>query len=460
MRVPAFAGGTFRWRGNWIADEILRKRIRAFAFARKAKHGQNLISTSSLRNSIEPIFWVMFLLAVSGGFFLPLGGGVGERIFWLLGDAFALGLVALAPAIYLKHIFRNLHLFSWPLIAMLSSLWSLTPGLSFYHGAQLLMTMLVGLVLRERFGLAAIAKLVWAALAIALVFSLAIGIANVPGTRMWHGEWMGIFAHKNMLGAAMTLLIYTSAALAWSGWRPRLCSVVAVLALYVLLMSRSGGAIVTFLAVAAACVVLIAWRSGLRRLALLFTFIASGSAFAVIMLIDARESPLTVLLDALGKDTTLSGRTVLWDFGMRQVEATPILGVGYKAFWETPATSSAYLRHWMGQDLWTFHNNFIDVLVALGAVGLIAFAIGLAVSLANALIRFSAHRSPINAWALLFLVHVLLVSVAEDLLFYNHSLYQVLLVIVGVRLSKTVAVADTPMARMGAHLGPGRKTMT
>jgi O-antigen ligase len=186
----------------------------------------------------------------------------------------------------------------------------------------------------------------------------------------------------------------------------------------------------------------------------LFTFIASGSAFAVIMLIDARESPLTVVLDALGKDTTLSGRTVLWDFGMRQVEATPILGVGYKAFWETPATSSAYLRYWMGQDIWTFHNNFIDVLVALGLVGLLAFVIGLAVSLANALSRFSASRSPINAWALLFLVHSLVVSMAEDTLFYNHSLYQVLLVIVGTRLAKpALATDDRPVHAMdGPHV--------
>ncbi len=148
----------------------------------------------------------------------------------------------------------------------------------------------------------------------------------------------------------------------------------------------------------------------------------------------------------------MTGRTVLWDFGMRQVEATPILGVGYKAFWETPVTSGAYLRHWMGQDLWTFHNNYVDVLVALGALGLIVFVIGIVVSLANAINRFSSNRSPINAWALFFLVHILVVSMAEDTLFYNHSLNQVLLVIVGVRLSKyAAAIATRPTSGVDTH---------
>jgi exopolysaccharide production protein ExoQ len=405
-----------------------------------------LIYASFLQNRIEPIFWVTFLLAASGALALPLGVGVGERIFWLLGDFFVICLVALTPALYLKLIARNFHLFSWPLIAMLSSLWSLAPGLSFYHGLQLLMTMLVGLVLRERFGLAGVAKLLWAALGIALLLSLGVSLANVPGTRMWEGEWMGVFGHKNVLGAAMTLLVYTSAALAWLGWRPFLCVAIAGLAGFVLLMSWSGAAMITLFAVAVSSIAISAWRSGLKSVAVLGALVVSASAAAGMLLTAAQQDLPTLVLGVLGKDVTLTGRTVLWDFGMSQVEATPILGVGYKAFWETPVTSGAYLRHWMGQELWTFHNNYIDVLVGLGALGLIAFVIGIVVSLANAISRFSSNRSPINAWALFFLVHILVVSMAEDTLFYNHSLYQALLVIVGVRLSSGAAIVATRTA--------------
>ena len=38
----------------------------------------------------------------------------------------------------------NPSLLAWPVLAMVSSLWSLTPGASLYQGLQLLMTVLVG----------------------------------------------------------------------------------------------------------------------------------------------------------------------------------------------------------------------------------------------------------------------------------------------------------------------------
>ena len=42
---------------------------------------------------------------------------------------------------------RNAVLVAWPALATVSLLWSLTPGLSLYHGLQLLTTVLVGSML-------------------------------------------------------------------------------------------------------------------------------------------------------------------------------------------------------------------------------------------------------------------------------------------------------------------------
>ncbi len=399
------------------------------AFARPC-----LIPTFALLTRLEPVFWVAFLLAISGGLAFPLGTGVGEKLFWLAGDLLAVGLCALAPALYARHVFRNMHLFSWPFLAILSGLWSLAPGLSVYHGVQLAMTMLVGLVLRERFGLAGLAKLLWAALVVSLVLSILIGIANPPGSRMWHGEWRGTFSHKNTLGAAMVLLIYTSLALAWAGWRPILTLLAAGAAFPVLVLSWSGAAMITLAAVIATLPPVAAWRLGLRAVGMTAALAVSMAAAATMIFVVSGTDPYSFALDLLGKDQTLTGRTLLWEFGLEQFQRNPLLGVGYNAYWESAATSAAYLRYWIGQDLWSFHNNFVDVMVALGSIGLVAFVIGLVVSLYHAISRFLLSRGPVDAWALFFLVHVLVVSIAEEPLFYNHSLYQLLLVVAGVRL--------------------------
>ncbi|WP_349370897.1 O-antigen ligase family protein [Salinarimonas sp.] len=392
---------------------------------------------------LEPLFWIAFVLAVSGGLALPLGTGFGERVFWLGGDLLALGIVALSPMLYATLIWRNLHLFSWPLLAMLSALWSLTPGLSAYHGAQLLMTMLVGLVLRRRFGLIGLAKLVFVALAVAMALSFLSVAAGLPGTRNYAGEWKGVFSHKNTLGSAMVVLAYTAGALSWAGWRPWISGGVAVLAVVALAASGSGAATVAFVAVLAVAPLLVGIRLGAHPTLLVATCGLSLAALAGIAFVVAGTDPYTVALDALGKDRTLTGRTLLWQFGLASFAENPILGIGYKAYWDSPATTSAYLIYWFGQAIWTFHNNAIEVAVAFGSVGLALFAIGLAVSAVIAVARFLTSRRAEDAWALMAMTHILVVALAETPLFYNHSLYQMLFVALGAHLAGSRVAAPS-----------------
>lgn len=393
-----------------------------------------MLNPFALIARLEPLFWIAFLFAVSGGLALPLGSGVGERLFWLSGDVVALGIAALSPMLYATSIWRNLHLFSWPFIAILSALWSLTPSLSAYHGGQLLMTMLVGLVLRQRFGLFELSKLVFWALAAAMILSiLAVG-AGLSGTRNYAGEWQGVFSHKNTLGSAMVVLAYTGAALAWAGWRPWISGATAVLAVAVLAMSGSGAATIALVAVVAVAPLLVGIRRGVGPMLLVGAGGVSLAALAGIVFLSAGLDPYAFVLEALGKDRTLTGRTLLWQFGFASFAEEPILGLGYKAYWESPATTSAYLIYWFGQAIWTFHNNALEVAVAFGAVGLALFAIGLGVSAGIASARFLRSRRPEDAWALMAMTHIFVVSIAEVPLFYNHSLYQTLFVALGVRL--------------------------
>ena len=69
-------------------------------------------------------------------------------------------------------------------------------------------------------------------------------------------------------------------------------------------------------------------------------------------------------LGALGKDSTLTGRTTVWDFRIEQFWREPILGVAFGAYWESPQTSVMALEAAMKTSLPNFHNNFLDVAVA------------------------------------------------------------------------------------------------
>jgi exopolysaccharide production protein ExoQ len=83
-------------------------------------------------------------------------------------------------------------------------------------------------------------------------------------------------------------------------------------------------------------------------------------------------------LRAVGKDSTLTGRTYLWSEGIQTGMQNPILGVGFGAFW-VPGTLEAE-KLWYQFDMFTrtgfhFHNLFISLFVDLGIIGCIAWAL-------------------------------------------------------------------------------------
>lgn len=388
------------------------------------------------------MFWILFIFGVSGGFTFILGRTVGERIAWALGDLATLGLFAGGAGFYFRRIFQNLHLFSWPALAMLSATWSLVPFLTLYQGAQLAMTMLTGLVLFERFGVHGLLRLIFFALSACLVLSFLICAAGVPGSRNVVGAWIGVYSHKNILGAMMVLLIFVAFALYLSGWFKPLTFAVMVGAIGMLGMSRSGAALVTFVALCSALVVLMAYRSGPRTAVLASALALASFALAGLYVVEAGIDPVRAALDALGKDETLTGRTVLWGFAIEAFAEHPILGLGYRAYWNSWETTSAYLRYFIQQDLWFFHNNFIEVAVELGLVGLAAFIVGLIGAAVTIVARFLLNPSAENLWCILFLMNVLILALAENPLFLNHGLFQMLFITAAVRERHSAGVAQ------------------
>jgi hypothetical protein len=82
----------------------------------------------------------------------------------------------------------------------------------------------------------------------------------------------------------------------------------------------------------------------------------------------------------------------------------------------------------MKQDLFIFHNVFMETAVAFGIWGPIALAAVILFALATAIRAFVTDPQYINAWPPLFIVLILFQGTAEQALFNNHGLYEVVLV--------------------------------
>ena len=73
------------------------------------------------------------------------------------------------------------------------------------------------------------------------------------------------------------------------------------------------------------------------------------------------------LIRALGRDSTLTGRTELWDVVLN-VDINPILGVGFESFWLGDRAERIWAKYWFHPN--QAHNGYLETYLNLGWLGL------------------------------------------------------------------------------------------
>ena len=58
-------------------------------------------------------------------------------------------------------------------------------------------------------------------------------------------------------------------------------------------------------------------------------------AIFIVGMISVNNQTIIMALGFLGRDPTLTSRTVVWDFAIQMIEARPLLGYGYGVFWDS-----------------------------------------------------------------------------------------------------------------------------
>jgi O-antigen ligase len=274
-----------------------------------------------------------------------------------------------------------------------------------------------------------ILALLFLALLATAILSVFWVFAN-PSVAVWHSGWLGVFPHKNVLGSSMAVMILAGAALFLSGWRPLITGPGVLLAIALLAMSRSGTAIAALamvVAVSVPCAMVV--RLGRAAAAGVIGIGLAMVAIALLAMEMTQFDPFVFGLNALGKDETLTGRTVLWDFANEAIESRPWLGFGYKGWWESPRTDAQLLRLVMAQDLWFFHNTFLDLAVAFGVLGPTVLIAGLAFAVYRTVLNYVRTPEPILLWPVQYVAMCIIYCFVDFVLFTNHSLQQVLFVI-------------------------------
>jgi O-antigen ligase len=91
------------------------------------------------------------------------------------------------------------------------------------------------------------------------------------------------------------------------------------------------------------------------------------AGIVILLVAEATFGISSILIQSLGRDPTLTGRTELWR-ELLAFRTNPIFGVGFESFWLGERLEVLKSEHWWGPT--EAHNGYLEIYLALGSIGL------------------------------------------------------------------------------------------
>ena len=306
---------------------------------------------------------------------------------------------------------------NWPLLlyfgyCVVSLAWSDFPFVGFKRWIRAIGDLvMVLIVLTDRDWLLARRRLyAWAAFLLLPISVLLIRYYSELGRTysIFDGQvfWTGVTTNKNELG--MICMIFGLASLSrvvdiyqgreGTGNTNRVVahSVMVLTAIWLIHVANSATSLACLMI--GGCVLLLtSWRPLARRPLFVHLMVAAMLGVAVSALFLGVG---TGLVNNLGRNSTLTGRTEMWGHALKLVE-NPIFGTGYESFWV--GTRLEQMRP-VAPGVNQAHNGYIEVYLNLGWVGLSLLALVIITGYRNVIAALKRNSAPARLGLAFFVV--------------------------------------------------------
>ena len=327
---------------------------------------------------------------------------------------------------------------------LLSTIWSIDRSRTIEQGLMMAIgtaaALLAGAYLRRLDTLIAL----WAAMQLGVIVSVFAHFRDWSLATDINGDFAGIYFNRNSLGPVAVLAAATSGMIAGLLVRSR----------------HLPGALLLFIVVGVDLAVW--WKTGsltpagsvlaAGAIVLVFALLLQGAGAArrrigiaacvvgTIAVLAALAS-WTRIARGLGRSTTLSGRTVIWDVVIDFVGQRPVQGWGFMAIWtEQPILEALALR---GGAVYEAHSGYLEVLLGAGLLGIVALLAAIGVTIWRAACSFWRCPDLLGLYALVLSAFVLIVNLGETYVGAN-LLPWILLAVVAGQVSTGKSTSTAP----------------
>jgi O-antigen ligase len=259
---------------------------------------------------------------------------------------------------------------------------------------------------------------------------------GIHTTGEFAGNWKGVFSQKNEFGAHSTMTLIVLFLLAnYAENKQRWMFSLFIFCFAAVVVSGSVTALVlSFVGLSLTLLyrkfTWIGKRSVLWSSSLLTLF----SAVTYFLISNWNE-----IIVSLGKDPTLSGRTLVWGFLIKSRIPSSLgsllIGHGRGVFWRSPNLFGGIERaanHVPSHA----HNGFLDLILDVGLIGLALFIITWAIAYAKAVRLAYNFKQAAFLWPLIFLSMLILFNIFESYLARLANLYWVLFIAIAFSLNR------------------------
>ena len=385
---------------------------------------------------VEKIFTVAMLFYTTGAL-LPLIAGGSSGFSRVEGNPLALAVQVAFYCAAFCFIAIGWHNFvhaAWgvkwiivlSLLAASSAAWSQDPEFTLRRSVVLLASTAFGVYFFSRYTITEQLRLLAWTCALVVISSFSFGLFLPKygvDHRLHPGDWQGVFVQKNSLARAMVfsaLVFYfvrpaAHARLRWLGVGGSLC---------LLALSRS----VTGMVVFASIIVTLPLYKLIRNK--LTVVVPVGIVIGLLLigsipLISAYSQELFWMAH---RSPTLTGRTELWHAVLISIAKRPWWGYGFNGFWMGMQGESASVMLRVGWFPKHSHNGFLDLLLDLGAAGLVTFLAGFLVSWCRALRLTRRVPGPNPVWLCAYLSFMFIYNLTESSILVQNNLFWILFV--------------------------------
>lgn len=407
-----------------------------------AEYGPNQIGSTDVFSKVVIVAYALFVYLIATGLFSPLGL---HPKLWLMAYAIFILLVVSNFVEFLGEVIDNLVYVLFGLLCLVSALWSAAPEDTVRFGIQTTFSILIALFIGMRLKPTELfyVFLIVSVLGVAMSWINQGGLLFSPVND--NGLFRGAFGGKNSYGeAAMALAIACPMALFLLSSRHvfiKLALIIVLVGGFQLLM-KSQSASGLLLSIGGVILVVstqIFFRSKLAR-ALMALFCSIVVSLALITAIVFGIDLWGALLDSVNKESTLTGRTVLWGHAMVLIQEHPILGIGANGFWNGAEYRNevSALQNIYGDQVLSFHNLAFELAVSLGVLGPIVHALmGLKTFKLGLLYAFR-NGEPMGIWVCVLVLCLYVQALFGTTLYKPHEVSLILLVSFGVSLGRAV----------------------